>query len=106
MVIQLLVLNDNNSQTDDNKDDLFNIYSSMTLNISLLKLCTAQIYCAPSALTGIEMCLFTVSLDQASLWRCEKLIFGEGALCALPRAAELGSLLESPVCARIEGVDN
>lgn len=52
------------------------------------------------------MCLFAVSLDQASLWCCEKLIFGDGGLCALPRAAELGSLLESPVCAHIEGVDN
>lgn len=44
--------------------------------------------------------------DQTSLWRCEKLILADGVLFALPRAAERGPLLGSPVWAHIEGVDN
>lgn len=46
------------------------------------------------------------SLDQTSLWRFEKLRIVDDALCALPQAAALGSLMESLGCAHVEGVDN
>lgn len=48
-------------------------------------------------------CICCVSSNQASRRHCEKLIFVDGVLCTLPWAGWVGSLLESPVCAHIEG---